>query len=235
MKNANDKVKKNLYYALPVICIIAVIVLGLKFIQPKLIETQALQQKKTEELTKKAAIERKLSRLVALDANKSDILAQLQAITIALPDQKEVPQLIIQLQKIAADSDVEIQGIQLTPGKLVDEDTALAQKIGPQVDFNMSFKGSYEAVKTFLGKIYKTKRLINIDSIQINASTAQGEDNAINASVSMMTFFQPKQNKPKDPTEELPVIGAEDQKVYDTLQGYNSYAVNETTATQSTQ
>jgi Tfp pilus assembly protein PilO len=224
MKNANEKVKKNLYYALPVICIIVVIVIGLNFIQPKLSETQTLQIHKQEELTKKAALEKKLSQLQLLDAQKSDLLAQLAAITVALPDQKEIPQLIIQLQKIAEESDVEIQGIQLTPGKLVEQDSALANKIGPEVTLNISYKGSYESIKTFLGKVYKAKRLINMDTLQVSASSNQGEDNVINATSNMITYYQPRPDAPKDATQELPEISTDDTKVFKNVnESYISY------------
>jgi Tfp pilus assembly protein PilO len=224
MKNSNNKVKKSLYYVLPVIAILVVIGIGIGFIQPKIVEIQDLQQKKASEVARKQKLEAKLSQLSNLDGKRSDLLAQLQAVTVALPDQKEVPQLIIQLQNIAKESDIEIQSIQMTPGKLVETGSALATKVGPDINFILGYKGSYESIRTFLGKIYKAKRLINMDSLNISVSSNETEAGQITVQSQMFAYYQPRPAIPKDPTEELPTISTPDQAIYDQLQGYTSYA-----------
>ncbi len=229
MKNANSKMKMSVYYVLPVIAILVVIGIGLLFIQPKITEIQDLQQKKAAEEERKIKLEKKLTDLAQLENNKTDLIAQLTALTIALPNQKEVPALIIQLQKIAQESDVQIQGIQLTPGKLLN-DTSIqaAAKTGPSVSFTLTFRGNYEAIKTFMGKVYKAKRLVNMESINLNTGGAQSEDGGVSVSSSMLAFYQPFPATPKDETEEIPALTAEDKETYDALQTYNSYQIDGT-------
>jgi Tfp pilus assembly protein PilO len=226
MKNANSKMKMSVYYVLPVIAIVVVIGVGLLFVQPKITEIQDLQQRKAAEEERKSKLDKKLTDLAQLESNKTDILAQQSALTVALPNQKEAPALIIELQKIAQESDVSIQGIQLTPGKLLnDTSQAATGKTGPQIAFNLAYKGNYEAVKTFMGKVYKAKRLINMESINLNTGGAGAEDGGVSVTSNMAAFYQPRPAIPKDETEAVPVLTENDRKTYDLLQTYNSYQI----------
>ncbi len=227
MKNANSKMKMSVYYVLPVIAIIVVVGIGLLFIQPKIGEIQELQTRKAAEEERKVKLDKKLADLTQLESNKTDLVAQLSALTIALPNQKEVPALIIQLQKIAQESDVQIQGIQLTPGKLVNDTsiTAANAKTGPSISFTLAYRGNYEAIKTFMGKVYKAKRLINMESVNLNTGGTQSEDGGVTVSSNMSAFYLQLPPTPKDETEEIPTLTAEDRKTYDLLQTYNSYQI----------
>ncbi|MDQ3098439.1 MAG: type 4a pilus biogenesis protein PilO [bacterium] len=233
MKNANSKMKMSVYYVLPVIAIVVVIGIGLLFVQPKIAEIQDLQQKKAAEEERKSKLDKKLSDLAQLESNKTDILAQQSALTVALPNQKEAPALIIELQKIAQESDIQIQGIQLTPGKLLDDTSQAATgKTGPQITFTLAYKGNYEAIKTFMGKVYKAKRLVNMESVNLNTGGAQAEDGGVSVTSNMAAFYQPRPAIPKDETEAIPILTEDDRKTYDLLQTYNSYQVDGTSLTQ---
>lgn len=223
MKVTNNKINKGLYFVLPLISILIVIVIGVVWIQPRIANTMETQNKIEQEKLKAEKLSAKLTRLRTLAATKDDLLAQLTAIKVALPNQKEVPNLILQIQKIAEESDVELQAIQLNPGKLVLENVP-PTKTGPDLGVNVSVKGNYEAVKTFLAKIYKGKRLVNMESITIGSPDASSTDGALVVAVNMFGYFQPLPPKPKDETEDLPEITQEDNSTYDLLQSYSSFS-----------
>jgi len=219
----NSKINKGLYFVLPIISILIVILIGVVWIQPRVTNTMDTQEKIKLEEAKGQKLDAKLNRLKILASTKSDLLAQLTAIKIALPNQKEVSNLILQIQKISEQSDVQIQAIQTNPGKLVVE-SALPSKTGPDLPVNISFRGNYEAVKTFLGTIHKGKRLINMDSLTINSPDATTGDGLIVVSINMFGYYQPLPTKPKDETEDLPELSAEDSATYETLKSYDSFS-----------
>lgn len=220
MKN-NQKINKNLYFVLPVISILVVIVIVLAWVQPKVASILDKQRAIQSEKDKQVKLDAKIKQLDLLLQDKTELVAKLTSINVALPTQKDVPQLIIQLQKIAQESDVDIQAVQLSPGKLVNE-TAPASKTGPDITINISIQGNYEAVKTFLGKVFKAKRLINMESINLTSSSTS-DNGALVVSLMMNAYYQPIPPKPTDPTQELPVITKEEEAVYDKLQSYTAY------------
>lgn len=226
MKKPNGKVKMSVYYVLPLIAILFVVAIVLFVVQPKITEIQTLQQKKAAEEERKEKLDQKLTKLQQLDNNKTELLAQLTALTIALPNQKEAPALIIQLQKMAQESNVDIQGIQLSPGKLIN-DTVLAanSKTGPSIAFTLSLRGDYEAVKTFMGKVYNSKRLINMESINLSTGNSQDETGGVTVTSNMIAYYQALPPTPKDETDSIPVLSEEDTRIYSLLQTYNSYQI----------
>jgi Tfp pilus assembly protein PilO len=223
----NNKVNKNLFYVLPVIAILIVVAIGILFVQPKYNEINQLNVQKVEELGKQEKMQAKLRTLSALDSTKTDLQAQLSNLSVALPSQKEIPSLIIALQKISEASDIELQAIQLTPGVLLN-DPATINKSAPELPLVINIRGNYEAVKTFLGRVYKAKRLLNMGSLSLNTSTAAGEEGQISASLSMSAFYQPLPPTPKDATEPLPEQPADVQELYATLEGFTAYTLDST-------
>lgn len=222
-----DKMNKNVFYVLPVLAILAVIAIGLLFVQPKYNEIVDLNAKKQEELDKQEKMTTKLRTLSQLESQKTDLQARLQNLAIAVPNQKEIPGLIIALQKIAQASDVELQAIQLTPGVLLN-DPSVTNKTAPELPIVINFKGNYDAIKTFLGRVYKAKRLLNMSVLALNTSAAAGEEGQITANLNMTAYFQPLPGKPKDITEAVPTETVDDKAVYDALDGYTAYTIDST-------
>jgi len=217
MKNKN--LNKNLYIVLPLLSILIVIGLGIFFIQPKVVTIMEKQASIKQENSRKELLQTKIQKLENLSKRKTELLAQLTAINEALPTQKDVPTLIIQIQKTAQDSDVEIQSIQLSPGKLID-DQAVAKTT--DITINLSIRGNYEAIETFLGKVFRGKRLINLESINLASSGSTDSDSGLTASIVMSTYYQPLPPKAADETEEVPEETTADQEVYSKLQSYES-------------
>ncbi len=223
----NKTLNKSLYLVLPVISILVVLAIAMIWVQPKIANILQTQTQIADEQSKQTMLDTKIETLDALSKSRTDLLAQLTDVNIALPTQKDIPALIIQLQRIAQESDVAIQGIQLTPGKLVN-DSAPTSKTGPDVAISLGIQGNYESLKTFLGKIVKGKRLINMEAISMSA-TAADNDGTLTVTLNMNTFYQPLPAKPGDETEEVPVLTKAERDVYENLKTYTAYQVASTT------
>lgn len=213
---------KNIYIAMPAISILIVFAVGFLWIRPTIDSILQKQTMITEEQDKKTKLDTKLATLNELSKRRTELLAELTSVNVALPTQKDVPTLIIQLQKIAQESDVQIQGIQLSPGKLIN-DTATTAKTGPEISLNVAIRGNYEAIKTFIGKVYKGKRLINMDSIVVTSGSA--DDGSLTTALTMNTYYQPIPQK-ADSTDPVAELTSADKEVYDVLQGYTSYQLD---------
>ncbi|MDQ3239020.1 MAG: type 4a pilus biogenesis protein PilO, partial [bacterium] len=209
----------------PIIALLSVLAIGLVFIQPTYDNIVQLNVEKTENTQKQQKMQTKLAALSRLDANKTDLQAQIVNLAVALPNQKEIPGLIIAIQKIAQASDVQIQAVQLTPGVLLN-DPAIANKTAPELPFVLNIRGNYEAIKTFLGRVYKAKRLLNMNSISINTGTQAGEDGQIIASITMTGYYQPLPPTPKNVTEDLPPLVPNSANLNSKLESYTSYTLS---------
>lgn len=218
-----QKINKNLYFVLPVISILFVVGLVVALVQPKVVSIDETKNKIKTEEGKKAILDAKIIQLRTLAEQKSELVAQLAAARVALPDQKDIPGLIIQVEKIAQESDVIITGEQLNPGKLV-VDSVAPTKTGPDISISVAVKGNSESIKTFLGKIYKAKRLLNMESITVNSGGANQDEGEQTVSITMYAYYQPNPPKPKDETEPIPALTPDEIKTYETLKGYTSYS-----------
>ena len=181
----NKTINKNIFYIFPIISLACIIIIMIFTVVPKISEIQTKQTNIQALTEKKSKLEQKNKILEQLSKNSIEQKAQLTALNIALPNQKEVPNLIIQLQTIAQESDVEIQSIQINPGILVTEKET-PSNIAPELNFNMGIRGNYAAVITFFDKIYKAKRLINIETLSLSASGADTDGN-VSVTLTMTT------------------------------------------------
>ncbi len=218
MKNKSNKVNKNLFYIIPVLCLLVIGALGVLVVQPKIAEIQDLNSKKEAEEAKRSKMTQKLQVLKGLEADKLNLQSKLVALNVALPSEKDASGLFIHLQKIAQASEVEIQSISFAPGKIEANPNT---KTGLEIPITLSLKGNFEAIKIFLGYAYTAKRLINLETLSLSYS--QNDDGSVTSNTNVTAFYQPKAEIPKDETEALPNVTQADEEIMRKIEEYKTY------------
>jgi hypothetical protein len=191
------------------------------------------------------------------DLNKLDsvkIADQFQAAEAALPSGKEVPALLGGLYRLYQDQGLQLAALKLTPGNVATEEAApkagsestnaspvvsgnvgIGNQIFPKykrLDFDLVLSGSLEQARGFLKTLEKSIRLMVVNSF----SYANSNANSSGISLKITAPFDPAPPLPKDFSDPLPKLTADDEKYLSLVSTYtrlttpftNSFTGNKT-------
>jgi Tfp pilus assembly protein PilO len=144
-------------------------------------EITAKFEAKEKELIQKQEYFKKLE-----EASKKleDYGEQLAKIDSAFPEEFSAPELFDFMQKTSASNGLILKDIS-SPAS--GAQTAGAMQ---KVSFSVSALGSYEAMKNLLSSLFKTSRMIDVNSVAFGASETGGSD--INFRLELSTQYYPK-------------------------------------------
>jgi Tfp pilus assembly protein PilO len=193
-------------FILPAIAVIFVII-AFQLLSPRVKDIFVLNKSIKDLEGKVANVDKKLSILASLDNNT--LLAQVREAEEALPSEKDIPGLLASLDRLAYETGVSIVSFQVAPGEVTA--TTSAQAVGAEsLPFRMSVAGGYDSVKNFLTKAVNSNRALRIRSV---AMTTQAGPASVSASLDMETFYQVIAKIKFAPSDRLPDITAEEQRV----------------------
>ncbi|MCK4846245.1 MAG: type 4a pilus biogenesis protein PilO [Deltaproteobacteria bacterium] len=119
---------------------------------------------------------------------KEDLDIRLIAALKQLPDSREIPQLIKDINDAAKKSGLEIIYFEPKPEK--------AKAFYAEVPITMKVKGKYASLYGFCDKISKLSRIVNIEAIDVSVSEISGTEPILNSSFTALTFrFIPEEEQ----------------------------------------
>jgi type IV pilus assembly protein PilO len=137
----------------------------------------AEQQTKDQQLAEKQAIADNLTE----KRKELDLLDQkLQAALTELPEQKDIEELLAQLNDIGKKSGLEIAKV--TPGPEAPE------KFFAKIPISVGVSGNYLEVATFLQEIANLKRIVNVSNVKMGTPVARGDKVIVNTEFLATTF-----------------------------------------------
>jgi len=149
----------------------------------------------------------KLNQL--LETDKVGARNKLAKVNNILPSTKDIPGLMLGLERLTYEASVSMEAVQLSPGNInkeKQEGTGTAN-----VQFQLIIKGNLANIKDFLKKVFTSGRLLGVKSLHLSSSAADGQ---ITASVDMEAFYQPLPESMGKINDPLPVISEEENQVY---------------------
>lgn len=208
------------FYIIPVLSILIVLAIGVLVIQPKVVEISDIMSKQESEKSRNQQLLQKRDQVLKLREQELEITAQQAELVNALPAYKNVTQFLLELDRLAQASNISIESVQAAPGILVEKRPTIGQA-AEELTLNISIEGNFEAIKTFLQRVYKAKRLINATSlsIAINSET----DNSVRGTGIFNIFYKRIPESPASVTEELPVKSEQQEKLFQELQTFTPY------------
>jgi len=130
-------------------------------------------QKSRVELAEKqeayAAAEEKLATLERLKPQETELTEQNEKVLAALPTDKDVSRLFIQLEKIAKENGITITNV--SEGNIEITNTEPGT-VNPVTYTVTAASNNYDAVKKALAKIETAIRVLSVDKIEMTANTA---------------------------------------------------------------
>lgn len=209
------------FYIIPVVSILIVLAIGLLVIQPKINEIMELSEKTETERSNNTKLTAKRDAMVSLSANEQEIIAKLNSVRVGLPDEKNITQYLLELDKLSQASNISIRSVQVTPGILVEKKPTIGQA-ADELTLNIAVDGNFESIKTFLQRAFKAKRLINTDNITISINSET--DGSVNATGIFNIYYKKRPQIPTDFMAEVPVLTDADNKLFTELESFTSYA-----------
>lgn len=188
LKDLKQNAQKNPYtYLVSVIAItLLVVIVAVAFVLIPCIkkvstlstELKSVQQEKTFLTKRKASLE-------ALNNDKEDYLKQSEIVLNALPENKEVGKLFVQVDQIATSSNSTIENF--SENALATEVTKNVLPGVTKISYTSDVKiGDYFSFKEFLTKFEGALRLVTIDGVSITSD----DTGSIKATLTVSTFVR---------------------------------------------
>ena len=150
---------------------------------------ESIAQRDAELATVRADIQRGLAtarRLPEFRQQVADLEAQLERLRPVLPSEKDVADLLRRIQGMATQSNLTIRGF--APQAVATRQMYAEWPIGLQIE------GTYHNLGSFLERVSKFPRIINVTGIHIKANDKGGPGDSITAECTATTFvlIEPK-------------------------------------------
>ena len=144
-------------------------------------DTIATQQKKLDGMLAEAAKANATARqLKGFQSQVAELTARLDNLRAVLPEEKDVGDLLRRLQTLATQSNLTIRCF--TPATITRREMHAEWPIG------LKLEGSYHDLGTFLERVSKFPRIINVGAMHIAARPSQTATATVTAECTAMTF-----------------------------------------------
>jgi type IV pilus assembly protein PilO len=166
-----DRQQRNLLILgnlLLVLLVVGFYVFLLGPLREDLAERRAEREAKQEQLSQ---LDAEVARLEDIQSRAPEIERQLLELSRRVPEQPELPTLVVQVQEIAEESDVTQLLVQR-------EDPEEPEDGGDYtvVPVTMTFEGTYDQLQDFLLRLRNLTRLVTVENIVYEVAEEEGED-----------------------------------------------------------
>jgi type IV pilus assembly protein PilO len=143
----------------------------------------SIEAREAQLATINADIQRGLAtaaRLPEFRREVEQLQAQLERLRAVLPEEKDVGDLLRRVQAMATQSRLTIVGFTPRP--------ETRQQMHAEWPIGLQLEGTYHDLGTFLERVSKFPRIINVGDLHIRANPGQGDGGTITADCTAMTF-----------------------------------------------
>lgn len=189
-----ERMKEKRFQAITmlILTLLALSLFGLFAIGPTITTIAELKRQLTDRKKVDEQLRTKIQNLSVLGQKYLAIQNDLTTLDNALPKNPNIPLLIGQIQSVAQDSNVVISQLQTSETPLgaqgQKQATDTVNKPTPIV-FSTTIEGSLANIQTFIQNLTQFNRIVTIDEVSTNQSSAQG--NQGQAQINGKAYFMP--------------------------------------------
>lgn len=188
---------KNQLIAAGVGAILVLVLTVLLVLKPQFSEISKLKAEQEIEKTSLEQAKLKLQQLDAIRAEAADIEAKRISLSRRLPDDAELPTLVVELQKVANSAGLDFGAVEVSP---VVEQAGYAE-----IPLSLTVSGTFYSIVDYLYRLEKSTRELVVDSFTIQPSKYPKLQITIQARTFKVTKTAAPQLPPPSPT---PAAGA---------------------------
>jgi len=186
--------KKSLYINIAIIITSLIVIIGvfILLIYPLYEQIKTLNQEIQIKQQQEESLQNRLTQLKELETNYNKAKDKSQTINIALPNEKQIPEILVQLSNIAGESGMTLT--EITPTKEQKEKSAssASSALYKELPLNIKLSGSFKGLKNYLSGIEKNLRIMDTNAISIEKDTQNPENKLLNISLLVVAYFQNK-------------------------------------------
>ncbi len=168
---------------LAIVLTIGAIIVSWKLIAPayatNVKKLNVLDQEIMNASSKKESLDNTKSQLASIDATYN-------AMSVAVPDNTDEPNLITELEAIALKNGIVLPSISISSD--VGSDSSDAITVGIPISISLNVEGSFDTLNNFIGSLEKSVKFMNIQSLNY-ASAGSGEKMAL--SIMIQAYSRP--------------------------------------------
>jgi len=132
-------------------------------------EYVASYDERTQKEAQRQQLEQTVAQLENIRRNAPTIESQILEVSKRIPEQDEIPTLIVQIEEVAREADV--TQIRIEPG---DAEAPPGGGDFSRIPITMSFEGTYEQLQEFLLRVRNLARLVTINEVNYEPLDEQG-------------------------------------------------------------
>jgi len=142
------------------------------------------------------AREAELESVQVLETQFLEIQRQASRSLAAVPSEKQIPDVLYKLTKIADDEGMRTNTLSVSTASVVSQRSNISS-----LGFNLTFSGEYSEIVRYLEVVEESLRLVNISNVSISGGGAHGASATIlNTSVQGRAYFTSEQAAPQNRT-----------------------------------
>ncbi len=147
---------------------------------PKAEDIRKLQQSETTLKNQLATLKEQTRDLAKFRQEKKRAEEQFEAISILLPDKKEIPSLLTNISGLGTSSGLDFLSFR-PKGEI-------PKQFYAEIPVEIQVHGQYHNVGHFLDQISKLHRIVNISDIKMGSPTRQKDEILLNTSFNLVTY-----------------------------------------------
>jgi len=147
---------------------------------PNAEEIKNLQQTETALKTELVSLKQKTKDLAKFEQEKRLAEQQFEAISILLPDKKEIPSLLTNISGLGTSSGLDFLSFR-PKGEI-------PRNFYAEIPVDIQVHGHYHNVGRFLDQISKLHRIVTVSDIKMGSPSRQGDQILLNTSFNLVTY-----------------------------------------------
>ena len=165
--------------------IIVVIVAAYFVLMPRYNSFRNLENQLKKEEENLRNRQKSLTDLKELEENYSSAKLKVKDISNILPKEKQIPELLVQLEALAKENNLVLGSVSLASTAEGEE------KAYKSLGISLELAGSYSNLKKYLDSVEKNMRIMDITSLNFSATpvVAEGPPDVFSYTVSMRTYY----------------------------------------------
>lgn len=159
---------------------VPIAVFTLLLVMPKLDEFERLQNRINSLQTEIANLAKVANEIEQHRADLAQTEEQLQALSLLLPEEKEIPLLLTNISNLGTNSGLDFL--------LFRPQNEVRREFYAEIPVDIAVRGPYHNVGLFLDKISKLPRIVTVNNLNMGSPTRSGNQMYLNTTFTLLTY-----------------------------------------------
>lgn len=223
-KTFKDYFESLKIYLFPSFSLLVILLLFSFVVKGKILEIFKIRGEIRSQRERLSRLIEKQTALAALD--ETTLKEEFLLANEAIPSKRDVAGFLAQVERIALESGLLVEGVSLEGGGIATEsaeeqETSARKKGEDMFRSRVAIKGEVERIRDFLSKLLKSRRVVEVNKVQLTAPFSQtATPSAMTAILTVDVFFKLLPETMGAAEAPLPQITQKEKEVYEQISSF---------------